>query len=524
MENEDYWAKRYEALAAGGQLNDEAFIKQLLTHYKGTQVKLEALLGYFYSRYAKNGQISYADAVKLLNKAELADFKMSLEEFRREAMAGGYDQVLEEIYLSSSVSRLQALQAQMDANILALANQSVGMVGGHLVNTYTDTYYRSVHQIQTGTGLATDFARYNEPLVREIINQPWQNGDFSTRIWENQFRLINQLEKVLAQGAITGESIDQMAKALAEKMAVSERNARRLVNTESAHAVSRATTQSYEDTGVVEYKFSATLDIITSEICRELDGKKFAVKDKTEGLNAPPMHINCRSHTVPYFADDSGLRVARDKNGKTIWVDKNLNYKEWHKQYVESDPEYQRKEQMYKNRHADKKQYEKYAETLKDTGMIKSLDEFRAMKYNNPRAWKALQEQYRLENARYKGYQYNKDGTIRATDDHKGERFSAPRAYKPFAVIETSSHYKSGYRQIDRSYYDENGIMFKQVHSGYHNNAKGHPFGAAGEHSNSYTWDENGKPLSRGAAELTKQEKRENKDIIQASHEGGGAK
>lgn len=389
MTNEDYWAKRYEALAARGQLNDEAFIKQLLTHYKGTQVKLEALLGYFYSRYAKNGKISYADAVKLLNKAELADFKMSLEEFRREAIAGGYDQVLEEIYLSSSVSRLQALQAQMDANILALANQSMGMVGGHLVNTYTDTYYRSVHQIQTGTGLATDFARYNEPLVREIINQPWQNGDFSSRIWENQFRLINQLEKVLAQGAITGESIDQMAKALAEKMAVSERNARRLVNTESAHAVSRATTQSYEDTGVVEYKFSATLDIITSEICRELDGKKFAVKDKTEGLNAPPMHINCRSHTVPYFADDSGLRVARDKNGKTVWVDKNLNYKEWHKKYVESDPEYQAVEKAHRNKGADKKQYDKYKE-IYGKDMPNKFEDFQKMKYNDPKKWEQM--------------------------------------------------------------------------------------------------------------------------------------
>ena len=51
---------------------------------------------------------------------------------------------------------------------------------------------------------------------------------------------------------------------------------------------------------VKKYKYLATLDGRTSDICRALDGQVFEVGKGP----VPPMHINCRSQRVPYEEDE----------------------------------------------------------------------------------------------------------------------------------------------------------------------------------------------------------------------------
>ncbi|WP_316959815.1 minor capsid protein [Staphylococcus sp. IVB6181] len=47
----------------------------------------------------------------------------------------------------------------------------------------------------------------------------------------------------------------------------------------------------------------AKLDERASKICRQNDDKVFYVKDMVPGVNAPPMHPNCRSTTAPYVGN-----------------------------------------------------------------------------------------------------------------------------------------------------------------------------------------------------------------------------
>ena len=61
-----------------------------------------------------------ADARRLLRDAELEDFRMSLDEFRDKALAGDFDKELEEVYLRSRISRLQALQTQVELRMMEL--------------------------------------------------------------------------------------------------------------------------------------------------------------------------------------------------------------------------------------------------------------------------------------------------------------------------------------------------------------------------------------------------------------------
>lgn len=119
------------------------------------------------------------------------------------------------------------------------------------------------------------------------------------------------------------------------------------------------------------------------------------------------------------------------------------------------------------------------------------------------------------ELAKYSRYRYNKDGTIVVTDDWKWKgKVSTPKEYRPFAVIETKTEYRNGELQIDRTIYDTNGVMIKQIHSGPHNRPDQHKFGKHGEHAHDYKWILNEKNPVRTDRELTDNEKREHFDIL----------
>ena len=74
--------------------------------------------------------------------------------------------------------------------------------------------------------------------------------------------------------------------------------------TEQAYFHSVAQQEAFKELDVEEFEVVATLDNLTSEICQEMDGKHFPMKDYEPGVTAPPFHPWCRSVTVPYFDDD----------------------------------------------------------------------------------------------------------------------------------------------------------------------------------------------------------------------------
>ena len=124
---------------------------------------------------------------------------------------------------------------------------------------------------------------------------------------------------------------------LSKTMEVSRSQAGRLIMTESAAISSAAQKDCLKELGVEKYEILATLDGQTSEICRDMDGKVFDMKDYKVGITAPPFHPNCRSTTVPYFDDEfteGEQRAARDGDGKTYYVPADMKYREWEKRFV----------------------------------------------------------------------------------------------------------------------------------------------------------------------------------------------
>lgn len=181
-------------------------------------------------------------------------------------------------------------------------------------------------------------------------------------------------------------------------MLVSKNQAATLVMTESAAISSKAQQQCFKDLDVEKYEIVSTLDTHTSNICRDLDGKVFDMKDYAVGSTAPPFHPNCRTVTVPYFEDLGGERASRGVDGKTQYVE-NMKYDEWYEKYVSSDDKYKYKETIEKNRDSDKQQYESYIKVLGKKYVPKNLKEFQDIKYQNS-------DEYDILKAQVKGMSY----------------------------------------------------------------------------------------------------------------------
>lgn len=340
MKSSEYWQRRSK------QVHNEQFRKTdkyiastLKREYDRAMASIQRDIEVFFMRFAINNEIDLAEARKLLNSDQLKEFKMTLEEFTELAKNnpdGRWTQKLNNVYYKVRVTRLQALQMQIEGAIQSVNMKQYGQMTQLLDDVYTDTYYRTIFEVQKGLGVGATFAKVDADRVSRIIRQPWLEENFSQRIWQDNAKLVRQLETQLTQAIIRGDGIDKTAKIIADRMGVGYRAAQRLVRTEASHIQNEASFDAYRASGVVsKYEFLATLDGRTSEICRQMDNKVFLLSEKQVGVNFPPLHANCRSTTVPYFDDeiDPGERIARDETG-TYYVPGNMSYNEWKQKYV----------------------------------------------------------------------------------------------------------------------------------------------------------------------------------------------
>lgn len=114
---------------------------------------------------------------------------------------------------------------------------------------------------------------------------------------------------------------------------------------------------------------------------------------------------------------------------------------------------------------------------------------------------------------KYGAVRYNEDGTVVVTDNWKNRgHVSIPKEYRENAIIELKE-VKGGHEQINRVFYDSEGKMYRQTHSGHHANPKQHQHGKNGEHAHDIEWKD-GKIVNRTTRELTDAERRESGDIL----------
>ena len=337
----NYWVKRFEEEEKQRNISNKTYAKEIEKQYKIAENKIKSDIEKWYIRIADNNQISLAEAKKLLTKDELKEFKWTLVEYTQKAKSGTWKKELENASARVHIQRLEALQLQVKNSIEILRNKENEMLEDYLIKNYEDTYYHSLYEISKGLNLKTSFATLDKNKINQVITKPWlkDGKNFSDRIWQDKEQLINTLRTKITQSFITGSTLDEavedISKFVSDKIKNKEYVARRLLETESAAYASKAQIEAFKSIDVEKYEIVATLDLHTSEICQEMDGKVFKLSDQEVGVTVPPFHCHCRTVIAPYF-DDESTRASRDENGEYKEV-KYMNYKEWKDQYIKKE-------------------------------------------------------------------------------------------------------------------------------------------------------------------------------------------
>lgn len=281
--------------------------------------------------------------MRLLNKSEMLEWNNTvagyIEEIRREKNSEVRERLMREYdarAYGARITRLESLNGSIDNELSKLYARANEQFQELLGENYTDGYYRAIYDIQSRFGYSSMFASVTPEIVENALSYPWSGANFSDRLWKHKFELQNQLRETLTTGFIRGDSVQTMAKRLAERLDVSRSQALRLVRTESSHILNAGEIDAYKECGFEEYEFMASLGERTCSVCGRMDGKRFKLTDKQLGVNFPPLHPNCRCTTIAFDPDDDIEEFKeRLEHGE-------LRYDKWYEKYVdgrENSPE-----------------------------------------------------------------------------------------------------------------------------------------------------------------------------------------
>ena len=364
--------------------------------YTNAKRKIDTTINYYTNKFMKNNKVDYIKAKELLSKDELKEFRWTLSNYinnakKKDLPLQEYVKLQKQLTNSSlkhRIDKLEAMKHEINMQLNELARTKELMVNEHLSKVYEEQYYRNLYNNAIATNKSKYISRLNSSQIQNVVRSNWlsDGSSFSDIIWKNKEKLLNEMQKTITVGIISGKTPYSLSEDFARIMNVDKSRARVLLQTESARVRSMAEIESYNQMEVSKYQIIATLDDRTSDICQSMDMKVFDTKDYEVGVTAPPFHPNCRSTKVPYYEDSlitQGGRIARDpETGKQYTVG-NISYSEWVEKYVKNPEQLQ-----------GYGQYARYKKVLGDKAP-NSFDKFVDIKYNNSKEYEALKTRYK---------------------------------------------------------------------------------------------------------------------------------
>lgn len=255
------------------------------------------------------------------------------------------------------ISRLDAIKASTRVGLTEAAEAELGALEPHLRHTADLAYSRTMFDIQKTTA-GFQMAGVPRRALDTILKSKWAGTHYSTSVWQNRDAMAGILDRALMEVSGMGKLSDmtmqdvrgmvdldkwrnQIKSKFKTEAQYQKYAANRLIRTESAYVANQTTATAYEECGIERYEYIATLDSRTSEKCGNLDGQIIDLDKKEVGVNWPPLHPHCRSSVAPVIdgLTREGLtRAARDANGKSVYVPRDMKYQEWQAWQKEGAP------------------------------------------------------------------------------------------------------------------------------------------------------------------------------------------
>ena len=339
MTNSEYWKKRAEERKNHVSRTADEAAEEARESFERARHRINREVAYWIQKFADAEGISYDEARKMLEAGELEQFRMTLGEYIARGKALDVDPEWQDAMVKASalhhIDRLNALKAIIRAELeenKARLKRSQWM---HDIADYS--YEHTLFGIETGLEIQINFRQPDLDTLHRDIEEAWAPDgiDFANRVGINNDKLAAEVDRLLTQGMITGETYEELAKQLTDQFALKEYEAARIIRTEATRVASMSEAAAYRTAGLEEYEILVTLDERTCSICGPMDGHVERVDDMEPGVTAPPFHPNCRCTTIGHYEDGliDETRIARDENGKNIYVPADMTWAEWKSTY-----------------------------------------------------------------------------------------------------------------------------------------------------------------------------------------------
>lgn len=409
IKNIKYWEMREARNMYKDMQLAEDCAKELSVIYSKAAIYTAKQIEGIFNRFASKHHLTRDEAINLLSEADSRNFEKLLEAYKNKTCAQKREALaeLEAPAYKNRMKRLDDIDKSINRLINAVASKERDEIDKTMRKVYESSYHHAVYEAARMSGLDLQTGPIDEGALETILKKKWSGQNYSERVWNNTQKVADALKEELMIGALTGKTEKEMTDSINEQFLSGRNKARRLVRTESSYIHNEAHFQAYKDYGIEEYRFVATLDLRTSQICRERDGSVYRVNDKKIGVNAPPMHLWCRSTTIMNLDDETMHnleRFARDPvTGERMKVPADETYKEWYQRMVEKHgaEAINTAGKSTKNYSSDKVQYQNYINVLGNKFVPDTLEEFQKIKYGNEKQWNDLKYKFRTVN-RYK--------------------------------------------------------------------------------------------------------------------------
>ena len=190
-------------------------------------------------------------------------------------------------------NRYFSISQALQASLRQLGDKEINVYQRAFENAYKSQYDFITKMLQEkGLTFKSSGMMDYSSRVQEVLNSVWcaDGKNWSSRIWTNKALLVNKLEQGLIECVARGVSKDVLVTQIKQDFNTGFFNADRIVRTELTYVQNQACMNRYKDAGIKEFQFLAEIDSRTSQICQELNGKVFKMKDAVVGENVPPLH------------------------------------------------------------------------------------------------------------------------------------------------------------------------------------------------------------------------------------------
>ena len=166
MRNADYWRGRFAILENSAHKQADEYLRSLEDLYWGAEQSVRRDIESWYQRFATNNNMTLAEARKMLTTGQLEEFKWTVDQYvkaaQRADLSTEWIKKLENASTKYHISRLEAIQLQIQQQLELLFGNQVDGIDDLLKDVVSNGYTRGAFEIQKGIGLGWDFTALNQ--------------------------------------------------------------------------------------------------------------------------------------------------------------------------------------------------------------------------------------------------------------------------------------------------------------------------------------------------------------------------